>query len=173
MILSVLIILGATYFLIRPYSKEVLKTYKQLNEAKDILSQEELKKEKIEVLRREREGLEGALNQNKILLPEDKKLSDFIKFLEDLAWDSNCSLTTIKIVEPEGNPTISQAVKVGEVYQINLEAEIQGKLSAILSYLKKLKEAPRFNKINFWTLAEKGEGYSLDFNLNIYFRPKT
>jgi Tfp pilus assembly protein PilO len=107
-------------------------------------------------------------------LPADKKQTEILAQLQNIASSVGLSITTISMPSPVGLPTsISQTIKSGTVLALPISFQLAGSYDQLQSFTQKVENLNRFTDITNLAISrpDKTQPIVYSISLNAYIMP--
>lgn len=107
-------------------------------------------------------------------LPRDKKQTEILAQLQNIAADSGLSIASVSMPSPLGLPTsVSQTVKAGTVLALPISFQLSGSYEQLQSFTAKVENLNRFTNITNLAISrpDKSKPIVYSISLNAYIKP--
>jgi Tfp pilus assembly protein PilO len=107
-------------------------------------------------------------------LPKDKKQTEVLAQLQNIAGASGLNISTISMPSPVGVPTsTSQTVKSGQVLALPISFQLAGTYEQLQTFLKKVERLNRFTNVTNLGISrpDKTKPIVYSISLNAYIKP--
>lgn len=107
-------------------------------------------------------------------LPKDKKQTEILAQLQNIAGASGLTISTISMPSPIGVPTsTSQTIKSGQVLALPISFQLSGTYDQLQTFLKKVERLNRFTNVTNLGISrpDKTKPIVYTISLNAYIKP--
>lgn len=118
--------------------------------------------------------IEPILSAMDTALPREKKQTEILAQLQNLAGEQGLVITSVNMPSPLGVPTaVSQTVKTGEVLALPINFQLAGTYNQLQSFLQRVEKLNRFTNVTNLAVSrpDKNKPIVYSISLNAYIKP--
>lgn len=107
-------------------------------------------------------------------LPHDKKQTEILAQLQNIAAKAGLSITTVSMPSPIGVPNLtSQTVKTGSVLALPISFQLSGSYNQLQDFLQQVESLNRFTNVTNLAISrpDKTKPIVYSISLNAYIKP--
>lgn len=107
-------------------------------------------------------------------LPKDKKQTEILAQLQNIAGATGLTISTVSMPSPIGVPTTtSQTIKSGQVLALPISFQLAGSYEQLQTFLKKVERLNRFTNVTNLGISrpDKTKPIVYSISLNAYIKP--
>ncbi len=107
-------------------------------------------------------------------LPRDKKQTEILAQLQNIATNVGLQISTISMPSPTGLPTsVSQTIKAGDVLALPISFQLSGSYSQLQAFTQRVENLNRFTNITNLAIThpDKTKPIVYSIALNAYIKP--
>jgi Tfp pilus assembly protein PilO len=107
-------------------------------------------------------------------LPRDKKQTEILAQLQNIAGGTGLSITSVNMPSPVGVPSsVSQTVKDGSVLALPISFQLSGSYSQLQTFLTRVESLNRFTNVSNLAISrpDKTKPIVYSISLNAYIKP--